>query len=100
MRKGFKTLAPALILSLLTTAAVAGQGDPQGDEVVQALYDLVDGDPFVQRPAARFLGERGDLDAVPFMVATIRYDPFRNETLIEVLEKLLCFQDQVDFRQA
>ncbi|MCH7826054.1 MAG: DUF3179 domain-containing protein [Acidobacteria bacterium] len=88
MRMALRLLAPALVLSLFTTAAAAGQGGLQGDEVVQALYDLVHRDPFVQRPAARFLGDRGDPDAVPFMVATIRYDPFRNETLIEVLEKL------------
>jgi hypothetical protein len=64
------------------------QAEQQRDEVTQALYDLVDRDPFVQRPAARYLRERGGLDAVPFMVTAMRYQQFRNETLLETLVAL------------
>jgi len=64
------------------------QAEQQRDEVTQALYGLVDRDPFVQRPAARYLRERGGLDAVPFMVTAMRYQQFRNETLLETLVTL------------
>lgn len=85
----FATLAPA--------AATVTAGQPllmpaqqaaAADEVVQAFYQLVDRDPFVQRPAARFLSERGERDALPIMVATMRYDPFRNEALIAAIREL------------
>ena len=71
MRAIFGLTAVAFVLSPFVVGAVIGQEEAQRDEVVQALYDLVDRDPFVQKPAARFLGARGDLDAVPFMVALL-----------------------------
>ncbi len=72
----------------LSSAVAIRQEDQQRDPTVQAFYDLVDRDPFVQRPAALRLRERGDRDALPFLVTTMRYDPFRNETLLEVLRDL------------
>ena len=88
MSKNLTLAALAAASLVMPTFAAVGQDGAQRDEVAQALYDLVDRDPFVQRPAARLLGDRGDLDSVPFMVTAIRYDPFRNETLLEVLAEL------------
>jgi hypothetical protein len=81
-------------VALLVSAPLGGEAratpqDPAAsDAVVQAFYDLVDRDPFVQRPAARFLLERGESDALPFMISAMRYDPFRNETLLQVVREL------------
>jgi len=77
----------AVAASFAIVSPVAG-ATQQRDEVEQALYDLVDRDPLVQRPAAIFLLERGEDDALPFMITTMRYDPFRNETLMEALREL------------
>jgi len=83
-------LSMLLLLAVVAPAAAAGHAAQESarDPVVQAFYDLVDRDPFVQRPAARFLAERGEQDALPFMVGAMRYDPFRNETLLESLRVL------------
>jgi len=87
----------SLLITALALATVLGgagaparrqQGGSQRDQAVQAFYDLVDRDPFVQRPAARYLRDRAELDALPFMISAMRYDPFRNETLMEVLREL------------
>ena len=89
-----RTTAPITVLflamaSVVAPASAAQQQDGgEREPTEQAFYDLVDRDPFVQRPAARYLRERGELDALPFLVATMRYDPFRNETLLEVLREL------------
>ena len=90
MRNNVIRRPSALGLALLLTAAlpVLAQDSVPRDELVQAFYDLVDRDPFVQRPAARYLRDRGELDALPFMIAAMRYDPFRNETLLEVLRDM------------
>jgi len=82
-------LAAALVaVGIPADAPSASTQQTPRDEVVQAFYDLVDRDPFVQRPAALLLLERGDPDALPFMIAAMRYDPFRNETLLRVLREL------------
>ncbi len=90
MRQEFvsKAVVLGLVLFLAATPTAPAQDSSQRDPTEQAFYDLVDRDPFVQRPAARYLGERGDVDALPFMITAMRYDPFRNETLLEVLRDL------------
>ena len=96
---GAATLGPGSAASAFGPGSVRalGPGSPRAlglgsaralqdqDEVVQTLYDLVDRDPFVQRRAARALWQRREPDCIPFMVAALRYEPFRNETLVEIL---------------
>lgn len=82
------TVMFALGAALAWGSPAAAQAPQATGEVVQALYGLVDRDPFVQRPAATYLSERGEADALPFMVAAMRYDPFRNETLFAAVREL------------
>ncbi|MGD8330703.1 MAG: DUF3179 domain-containing protein [Acidobacteriota bacterium] len=85
---GARGLLAAALVAVGSTAAAVLPQETQRDEVLQAFYDLVDRDPFVQRPAALFLLERGERDALPFLIAAMRYDPFRNETLLRVLREM------------
>ena len=71
-------LTVAALLPHATRLGAAQQDGPQREELVQVFYDLVDRDPFVQRPAARYLRQRGARDALPFMIVAMRYDPFRH----------------------
>ena len=81
-------LSVAVLLSAATRVGAVQQQEPRRHELVEAFYDLVDQDPLVQRPAAHYLRQRGALDALPFLLAAMRYDPFRNEALLQAVRDL------------